>query len=283
MRSGTEIEARWRPPVGNASITLHCYFCGNTANTIDHVPPRACFPDGYAPEGFEFPACEACNQGTKKQDQIFGLYSMLLDFDGSKMRSPEDLEKMSKLRHGIANNYPEALPDEARALPVNRFGSLVTPKPVAVSIPVTPSARDAMEVMSRKLTHALYLREVDRILTTQHRFFGVAYQPQRAGTEALTEFFDSVLPKATVGARGNVRQYGDRFMYKWGAKLPGGFFVYAAQFGRGIVLWGIVIGPQGEIPAVGPLSSMTWLAGACGPGAIAVRPGNKPAEACGGK
>lgn len=134
-----QIEAQYRPPVGNASIALRCYFCGNAANTIDHVPPRACFPTGYAPEGFEFPACDPCNQGTKKQDQIFGLYSMLLDFDESKMRRPEDLEKMSNLRRGIANNYPEALPDEAQALPVNRLGSLVTPRRVAVSFPVKES------------------------------------------------------------------------------------------------------------------------------------------------
>ncbi len=143
-----------------------CYFCGaGAAATVDHVPPQACFPSGYMPERFEFPACEACNQGTKKQDQIFALYSMLLDFDESKMRRREDLEKMSKLRQGIANNYPEALPDEARALPITRLGSLVTPRPVAYSFPVTSAARDAMQVMTRKLTHALYFRETGRILT----------------------------------------------------------------------------------------------------------------------
>lgn len=33
-----------------------CYFCGgaNASKTVDHVPPRACFPDGYAPEGFQY-------------------------------------------------------------------------------------------------------------------------------------------------------------------------------------------------------------------------------------
>lgn len=106
-----------------------CYFCGgvNCATTIDHVPPKACFPDGYAPEGFESPACKACNEGTVKQDQIFGLYSMLLDFDVSKSMREEYRKKIMKLRRAITNNYPEALPDVARAFPVGSLATMCQP------------------------------------------------------------------------------------------------------------------------------------------------------------
>ncbi len=246
----------------------HCYFCGgaNLATTIDHVPPRSCFPDGYAPEGFESPACRACNEGTTKQDQIFGIYAMALDFDEAKMRQPEEGEKIRKLRHGIANNYPEALPDEARAFPVNRVGSIITPEPVAIAMHVPALLKNAIEVMGKKLTHALYFRESGKILAPEHQFVSGAYQPQRGGTQELTSYFTS-LPDLTVGKRTNIKEYGDRFRYISGYKAQEDFFLFAAQFGHGIILWGIVCGPGIEIPTGGSLSSAHWIKGACGPGA----------------
>jgi hypothetical protein len=266
-------EARLRKTRQQKFLDEHpnCYFCGgaNPATTIDHVPPRACFPDGYSPEGFESPACKACNEGTVKQDQLFGLYSMLFDFDESKMGREEDLKKMMKLRQGIANNYPEALPDEARAYPVNRVGSIITPKPVAISLPTTPSLKNAVEVAGRKLTHALYFRETGKILTPGHQFLNAAYQPQRVGTQDLTALLTSFLPNLTVGGRTNIKEYGDRFRYNFGNKEQEDFFFYGAQFGHGIILWGIVCGPGTKRPSSGPLHSAPWLSGACGPGANA--------------
>lgn len=245
-----------------------CYFCGGAspATEIDHVPPRACFPDGYAPEGFESPACKACNESTVKQDQIFGLYSMLMDFDGSKMWRAKDLDKMRRLRQGIANNYPDALPDEAAAFPVNRVGCIITPAPVAFSLPMTPAAKNAIEATCRKLTHALYFREAGKILTRHHQFLSAEYQPQREGTQDLNGLLMSLLPNLIVGGRPNIKKYGDRFRYIFGYKHEGDLFLYAAQFGHGITLWGIVCGPEIGRPSTGPLGSAAWLNGAYGAG-----------------
>lgn len=246
----------------------NCYFCGgaNQATTIDHVPPRACFPDGYAPESFESPACKACNEGTVKQDQIFGFYSMFADFDESKFNRKEDRKKIMKLRQGIANNYPDALPDQTRAYPVKRTESVITTEPLAFSLPVTPAVREAIDVIGKKLTHALYLRDTGRILTRQHCFFSSAYQPQRGGTQNFTSFLAS-LPNLIVGVRPNIKKYGDRFRYVSGYKEEEDFFSWAAQFGHGIILWGIVCGPGVKRPSNGPLGSTPWLSGGCGPGA----------------
>jgi hypothetical protein len=246
-----------------------CYFCGgaNLATTIDHVPPRACFPDGYAPESFESPACKPCNEGTVKQDQIFGYYSMLFDFDESKRKSAEYRKKIMKLLQGIANNYPEALPDRTGAYTENWVGSVITPKPEAISLRGTPALKEAIEVMGKKLTHALYLRETGKILTQQHQFLCRAYQPQQTGTQDLTSYLTSLLPNQIVGVRTNIKEYGDRFRYIFGYKEED-FFVYAAQFGLGIMLWGIVCGPVIKRPTGGPLGSAPWLLGACGAGAI---------------
>ena len=165
----------------------YCYFCSGArpAVTVDHVPPRACFPDGFAPEGFESPACKACNQGTDKRDQIFGLYSMILDFDPAKFASEDDRRKISKLIHGIRNNYPEALSDLTKALPLDRYGSIITPAPYALSVKMTPAVQEAIEMSGAKLAHALYYRETKRFLTERHQFFAGMYQPQHAETADL--------------------------------------------------------------------------------------------------
>ena len=193
---------------------------------------------------------------------------MLLDFDESKIHRKEDRQKIAKLREGIANSYPEALPDETKAYPVNRVGSVITSTPVAISVPTPESLKDAIKMMTAKLTHALYFRENGNILTRKHQFHSAAYQPQRGETRKLTSCFTALLPNMTVGTRTNIKEYGERFRYSSGYEEHEDFFIYAAQFGHGLILWGIVCGPEMERPRSGPLSSAPWLSGGCGPGAM---------------
>ncbi len=96
------------------------------------------------------------------------------------------------------------------------------------------------------------------------------YQPQRGGTETLTTFFASLLPNQTIGERSNIKDYGDQFRYISGFKPEQDFFVYAAQFGHGAILWGIVRGPNVPLPDREPLKSASWIRGACGAGAQVV-------------
>jgi hypothetical protein len=245
-----------------------CYFCGGLrqAITIDHVPPKACFPDEHVPEGFWSPACKECNQGASREDQIFGFYSMHLDFDESKIKREENAKKLQTLRQGIINNYPDALPNLGTAVPVHQIGSIITPYPAAITLDTNPAFKEAIKVMGQKLTHALYMRETGKILTAGHRFLSSCYQPQRGGTETLTSYFNSLLPTEIVGVRPNSKTYGDRFRYLFGYKEEDDFFVYSAQFGQGLIVWGIVLAPGTKTPAVEPLRSAPWQTGACGAG-----------------
>jgi len=244
-----------------------CYFCGGTrqATTVDHVPPRACFPDGFAPEGFESPACERCNHGAEKQDQIFGLYAMILDFDQAKFASEDDRKKISKLIRGIRNNYPEALPDLTRAFPINRYGSIITLAPVALAIKMTPAVQEAVELSGAKIAHALYYREAGKFLTERHQFFAGMYQPQQAETTDLTKLIVSLGLGRVDGTRPNIKQYGERFRYLSGYKEKEDFFLFAGQFGHGVVLWGMAC-READKPTGNKLAEAPWMAGGCGPG-----------------
>ncbi len=245
-----------------------CCFCGgvNAATTVDHVPPRACFPKDLMPEDFEFPACKECNNGTSKQDTIFGFCAMLTDFNEAN-RTPADIARFKQHQAQIEMRWPEALPHPASGQPIFRAGHIVTPSPVAISVERTPAMKEAMEVIGEKLAHGLYHREMKRIMQPTDRFFTVIHQIQRAGTENVTDYFKRVLPDLKMGDRPNIKDYGNRFAYKSGCKPDDDLFVFAAQFGFGQLCWGMVLGPRMELSESNDaLIGMNWRKGGNGLG-----------------
>jgi len=242
----------------------YCCFCGGAepSTTIDHVPPKACFPEGYCPEEFEFPACEKCNGESRRDDQLFGFYSQLLDFNESN-RTPADVAKITKLQDSIAHNFPDALPDASTARPIYTVGSVITPSPLAIEVRTPSLFREPVETLERKLTHALYYRETGRALSKNHLFLSEFYQPQ-GSSDVLTKYLVGLLPDQTIGGRSNVKNYGERFGYKSGWKEMEDFFMYIAQFGRGLIVWGIVLGPDTKISgSANYLRARPWRKAGC--------------------
>ncbi len=119
-----------------------------------------------------------------------------------------------------------------------------------------------------KLAHALYYRETKRFLTERHQFFAGMYQPQQAETADLTKLLVSLGLSRVTGTRPNIKQYGERFRYMSGYKDEQDFFMYAAQFGQGVVFWGIAC-RESDKPTGNKLSEAPWMAGGCGPGSKA--------------
>jgi len=238
-----------RPSKTRRFLLVHpyCCFCGGAepSTTIDHVPPQACFPEGYSPEEFEFPACDKCNGESRRDDQLFGFYSQLLDFNESN-RTPADVAKITKLRDSIAHNFPDALPDASTARPIHNVGSVITPSPLAIEVRTPKLFREPVETLERKLTHALYYRETGRALSKSHLFLSEFYQPQ-GSSDVLTKYLVSLLPDQTIGGRSNVKNYGERFGYKSGWKEIEDFLMYIAQFGKGVIVWGMIVGPKTKI------------------------------------
>jgi hypothetical protein len=240
----------------------YCCFCGGAepSSTIDHVPAKACFPDGYWPEDFEFPACDACNRGSKKHDALAGFYTQLLDFNESN-RTPDDIAKMNKLRAGILENYPDALPDESTSVPIHQVGSIITPVPVAISVRKPAAFLPTIETLQRKLTHALYYKETGKPISKNHTYLSEHYQIQ-SSDRTLTTYLAQLLPEETIGGRTNIKHYGERFGYKSGFKEHEDFFMYGAQFGRGLIIWGMVVGTETELShQASHLLSKRWRVG----------------------
>jgi hypothetical protein len=192
---------------------------------------------------------------------------MYADFNKHNLTSA-DLARLVELKAGIVNNYRDALPNPVRSRPIVSTVALYAPVPLAVEISTPPAFREAAATIGQKLTHALYYRDCGNALTSDHWFLSGWYHLQRRGTRSLTDFFRELLPDQTIGARSNLKKYGERFAYKFGVRKEDDFFQYAAQFGLGLILWGMVAGPGLAVRNLQePLRSM-WRRGACGLGSI---------------
>lgn len=119
-----------------------------------------------------------------------------------------------------------------------------------------------MDSMGIKLAHALFYRRSGKILPPEYKFTVAGHQLQRPEMRPMTEFLAQLLPDQTIGGRLNMDKYGERFGFKCGYKPENDYFIYAAQFGRGLLLWGIVLGTGGEpTDPSSPLGKAVWRYG----------------------
>jgi len=219
-----------------------CCLCGGVtkSSTVDHIPPQACFPRGFFPEGFEFPACEACNGSTKKEDQIFGYYMQM----GNPDLFTKDLWSMWKLQDGINNNYASALlntklHNQAKAKALAEMGIVVPAGTDLSNMPLAGVSEEFLEAavtIGRKIACAIYYKETSgKFLTKEHYIWTGTVHSRHPRSVLLTDYLNKILPDKEVGGRRNIKDYGRRFGYRFGYKEKDDFMVSASQFGVGFV------------------------------------------------
>lgn len=243
-----------------------CCFCGGLtpSTSLDHVPPQACFPKGFVPEGIEFPACKRCNDVTRPLDQALGYYTMLIDYDLNNLH----VDRAKGLHNGMLNNAPEALPEfklspnTIRAVMkqhgIERTpGLLLRDEPIVRSLVLASTRIDEATVaVGRKLGCALYYRHKKRILTSAHRICTGWHQLQDTAKAELNGYLSEMLQDVWTGSRANIKEYGDRLTIRTGDSEDG-LFVYMAQFGKGMVVWGIV-GEEEQLVDTVALRHCAW-------------------------
>ena len=237
-----------------------CCFCGGRepATTIDHVPPKICFPSGLHPESTEFPACKECNEGSAKLDQVAGFITLISDFGGPG--DPKHEAAFINALLGVRNNAPTAIPNIFSANPIYRIGSLLAPKPVAFQIDITPKAKRALSILSKKLTHAVYYAQKKEILDANSHYVTGCYQPQIQGMQPLTDYFNGLPNLQTLG-RSNVKDTHLRMAYRWGFSANEELFGYLAQLGSGLMIWGLIATQRVETSDLRPIAGIAWTGG----------------------
>ena len=59
-----------------------CAYCGATATTRDHVPPRGLFPKPWPSDFITVPSCDPCNGGASLDDEFFRVFLTLREESG---------------------------------------------------------------------------------------------------------------------------------------------------------------------------------------------------------
>jgi hypothetical protein len=85
----------------------YCIYCGGTvlAEAIEYMPPIGMFRLRQRPNGLVFPACRACNNGTRISDQVASVLGRMYPDAPGEVHQTE----VRRLLQGIKNNVPGLL------------------------------------------------------------------------------------------------------------------------------------------------------------------------------
>jgi hypothetical protein len=226
-----------------AKVHPHCAYCGGPTETIDHCPPRAMFQGRIAPEELEFPACDACNQGTKKSDALVALMGRLDPFFASGDKDGRGAALVRTVHQFYPTLLEQMMPatsSEARRL--NRSLG-VTPTPgftqkEAGVMRVPEQMHEKVGHFALKFGKAIFYRHAESVFPS-------------AGAIAFHWFTNAELARhghypvfaalsELVGQSPNVKNAGrnlrDQFEYKVTVSSGKELFIVQAVFGKGFGL-----------------------------------------------
>lgn len=226
----------------------YCIFCGGEApmTTIEHCPPRAMFQDREWPEGFEFPACSACNHGSADDDLIVAMMARINPFEGSAGGDGKFNDLIGSVHQQHPKLFEKMTPTAIEARRLNKkLGIKVVPGKTQQGMGVAktpPEMHRAMEVFAAKLGKAIYYLDTGRVFP-QHgelamRCSGnseIVAKGQYGLVNTLSE-----LPGHTPLLKRGKRSINSQFEYKLSMSEKKDLFAIVATFGLGfaVVIFG---------------------------------------------
>lgn len=219
-----------------------CCFCAGETPAVeeDHQPGRLFFRERGWPEGFVFPACEACNRVSREAENLVSI----LAADVSTERSRRDYQKrVASVRH----NYPgiiEALLLDSRAKR-KRMADLKISRPEGVAHAEMPLVQiDAKRwapqftLIGRKLMLALHYQCFGTSLTRTGRlwlnFATNARLAEHEGHRAVLEMAERI-----ASPMRSSQPLADQFAIRWNAMLEPRTGVFIAHLQTVLVFYGI--------------------------------------------
>lgn len=146
-----------------------CIFCGGhkNASSIEHCPPRSMFQRREWPEGFEFPACDNCNQGTSDHDLLIAFLARMdpINERGNLDGRLEGIMYMVNKQFPNLYNQMRLTASEARRknkeLGIKPFEGLTHQEMGLINIP--NALHESVCILASKLAKALYYKETSNI------------------------------------------------------------------------------------------------------------------------
>jgi hypothetical protein len=223
-----------------------CCFCGGEVRTeqIDHVPPRAIFDDRVWPDGYAFPACAACNQGSRQIDQVAAMLARMSVADRTVK-----LEEFQKYRQGVSNNVPSALPklvssQEQQDFILEQIGlerAASTPWQEVPMVMIEANEFRKLDVLLGKLFCALYYKHVGRILPRASKLMALYTTNQILSADDPYEWQRNPLAQNEPVIARNGKELRHQFDYKWGHIAHDDTFAVSFQVRYSV--FGAMVGP----------------------------------------
>ena len=231
-----------------AFLNLHpiCCFCNGTekATTQDHLPPRSTFYDNLWPDGYVFPACEQCNNGSSELDSVFAIVSR---FDPFSEQSIKFEKESSKLIKAFLENHSDSLPamnltsiEKIRWMKKANFekavGELYRDLPL---VRVVPEMSEAVKKVSAKLIKALHHQHTSKIVPSEEslkvRWWSNA---QLMTGQFPSEILDTVNLRPILKSGKNILN--EQFTYGYQVSEDGNLGMYEVFFRKAFAVVGLV-------------------------------------------
>lgn len=245
---------------GDPSVPAqNCVFCGATtpATTKEHCPPRSLFVHRHWPEGFEFPSCLACNQGSGNHDAIVALLGRS---DPWNQARNADRRYVGLLKN-VNQQFPRMLrrmldlsPIESRRAARRlkmRPGPGQTYRDLGI-VRITPEMDAAVRTLAGKLVKATYFKETGRIFPTEGgillHWFTNATRLEHGSIPALDLCdFSAGIPRIARNGKDLSDQFDYRVSFTEGARMG----VLRAVFGKAFGLVAIFALDRERLIAMG--------------------------------
>jgi hypothetical protein len=215
-----------------------CAFCGGRehATTIEHCPPRAVFNGRHWPEGFEFPACEACNSGTSNEDVMIAFLSRLDPREGIGNEDGKLAGYMKNANAQFPGLIQNMMPTATEARRLNSDLG-IKPQPGQTHQDVSPvkipiEMHKAVCVFGRKLSKAIYYLHAERPFPNEGclllNWFANA-DILREGKSALFEALKDIAGDTPLLQRGG-KYLNEQFDYKVSISQDNASYLVQARF-----------------------------------------------------
>lgn len=215
-----------------------CVFCGGATPAVeaDHYPPRSLFTEKKWPEGYVFPACQACNLASRDVDRWIALLSRMsagdeLDSELMASESARLMRQVAVKDRDLMRQMSSITTNEKRHR-AKRMGLTLAPGELYRDLPfvsVPPALNDKVQYFATKLGKALHFEHTGSIVPN--------------GAEINVRWFTNVnelentipedafkLAKGTVTLTRGKRDLSDQFNYRYTHSEDGALGIYTTWF-----------------------------------------------------
>lgn len=225
-----------------------CAFCGgkSIATTIEHCPPRAMFQFRQWPQGFEFPSCQACNQGTADHDLLISMLARMDPFEEKGNKDGKHVGLMMMANKQFPGLLPKMMPSANEARRSNRkLGIKLLPgqtQQEASPVKIPKEFHHAVCIFAKKLAKGIFYREVGSpfpdngcLLLNWFTNADLLRDGKYVAFDLLKDLSGAAPPLIRSGQYLN-----DQFEYKLSLSPEKEIFVLQARFGNafGLVIFG---------------------------------------------